>query len=588
MPWQAWYTLAVVVATVVALSRDLLPPSGTMLAAAIALMVARVLTPEQALAGFSNTAVITVAALYVLARAVEKTALLQPIVAAVLGAGTGRRRSLARLGASVAARGFFNNTPIVATLLPQVSGWAEQRGLSPSRYLIPLSFMTILGGVVTLLGTSTNLIVSGLLQDAGHAPLGMFEITRIGLPVAAAGVVLVIVLAPLVLPDRRPARRDLLEGSREFVVSMSVVPGGPLDGETVESGGLRHLQGVFLVGIDRAGELIAPVAPSTELRGGDRLTFAGRVDQVVDLQGKRGLVSAEQRHLAPFATARHTFLEAVVGAESPLLGRTLAELEFRERYQAAVVAIHRAGQRVGEKLGQVRLKVGDTLLLLADPGFAERWRDRNDFLVVSRLGGSPPPSSRKAALVAAITLAIVLVNALGVLPLLEAALLGAIALVALGVLSPREARYAVDLDVIVMIAASFALSAAVQRSGLGTRVAGLLVTGLGGLGPTGVLLGILLAAVALNTFVTNNATAVLVFPIAMSAAAALAIDPRPFALAVAVISSASFLTPVGYQCNTMVYGPGGYRFSDYARLGAPLAALTIVITLVTVRLFWAL
>ncbi len=215
----------------------------------------------------------------------------------------------------------------------------------------------------------------------------------------------------------------------------------------------------------------------------------------------RGLVSAERAHLAPFDTAHHTFLEAVVGAASPLLGRTLAEAEFRERYQAAVVAIHRAGQRVGEKLGQVRLKVGDTLLLLADPGFAERWRDRNDFLVVSRLGGAPPSSSGKAVLVAGITLAIVAVNVLGLMPLLEASLLGAIALVALGVLSPREARSAVDLDVIVMIAASFALAAAIERSGLGARIAASLVTGLGGLGTTGVLLGVLLAALAFNTFV---------------------------------------------------------------------------------------
>jgi di/tricarboxylate transporter len=586
MSWQAWFTLAVVVATVVLLSRDLLPPSGTMLGAAIALMVARVLTPEQALAGFSNTAVVTVAAIYVLSRAVEKTGLLRPLVAWVLGQGVGRRRTLARLGAPLASRAFFNNTPIVATLLPQVTGWAEQRGQSPSRYLIPLSFMTILGGTVTLLGTSTNLIVSGLLHASGAAPIGMFELTRIGVPVALLGVALVVLLAPVVLPDRRPARRDVLDNAREFVVSMDVTAGGQLDGQTVEGGGLRHLQGVFLVEVDRGGQLIAPVAPTTVLRGGDRLTFVGRVDQIVDLQGKRGLVSAEQRHIAQFDSARHTFLEVVVGAASPLLGRTLAEAEFRERYQAAVVAIHRAGQRVGEKLGQVRLKVGDTLLLLADPGFAERWRDRNDFLVVSRLGGAPPSSSRKAGIVAAITIAIVVLNALRLLPLLEAALLGAIALVALGVLSPREARSAVDLDVIVMIAASFALSAAIQRSGLGARIADLLVLGLGGFGPTGVLLGILLAAVALNTIVTNNATAVLVFPIAMSAAAALAVNPRPFALAVAVISSASFLSPIGYQTNTMVYGPGGYRFGDYARLGAPLTALVLLVVLVAVRVAW--
>ncbi len=224
MAWQAWFTLAVVVATVVLLSQELLPPSGTMLGAAIALMVARVLTPEQALAGFSNTAVITVAALYVLARAAEKTGLLQPIVGRVLGDGKGHRRSLARLGAPVASRAFFHNMPIVSALLPQVTAWAERRGLPPSRFLMPLSFMTILGGVVTLLGTTSTLIVSGLLKASGRDPIGMFEITPIGLPVAVLGVLLVVLVAPLVLPDRLAARRNLVDNVREFVVNMAVVP----------------------------------------------------------------------------------------------------------------------------------------------------------------------------------------------------------------------------------------------------------------------------------------------------------------------------------------------------------------------------
>lgn len=577
MTWQAWGTLLVVAGTIYALVRDIAAPSATVLGAMVVLLVAGIITPAQAFSGFGNAAPVTVAALYVLARAVEKTGGLQPLVAAVLGGGTGHRRSLAQLLIpSAAASAFLNNTPIVAMLLPQVTEWAERNRQSPSRYLMPLSFAVVLGGVITAIGTSTNLVVSGLLQSHGMAPLGLFELTRIGLPVAAVGIACIVVLAPWVLPERRPARLDLTEQVRQFTVSMVVMPGGPLAGQSVEVGGLRHLQGVFLVEIERQGELIAPVAPDAVLRGGDRLTFVGKASLVVDLQRMRGLVSAEERHLRPFDTARHTFLEAVVGEASPLVGRTLKEADFRERYQAAVVGIHRSGQRVDAKLGAVPLKPGDTLLLLADPGFRERWRDRHDFLLVSQLGGTPPSVSRKAGVVGLIAFAIVLVAGAGLLPILQASLLGAMALIALGVLSPSEARAAVDMDVIIVIAGSFALGAAIEQTGLADRLAHVLVIPFRGMGASGALLGVTLATVALTEIITNNAAAALTFPIGLAIARDVGADPRPFAIAIAIAASASFLTPIGYQTNTMVYGPGGYRFSDYARLGLPLTVLVVL------------
>jgi len=505
----------------------------------------------------------------------------------VMGKGDGDRSSLARLLVLAAgASAFLNNTPIVAMLLPQVTDWAGSRNQSPSRYLMPLSFAVILGGVVTVIGTSTNLVVSGLLENTGMAPIGMFEITKVGLPLAVIGVALTVFLAPLLLPDRRPAHRELQDEVREFTVNMEVVPGGPLDGRSVEAGGLRHLQGVFLVQIQRDDQIIAPVSRTTVLRGGDRLTFVGKADLVVDLHAIRGVVSSEQEHLTQFDTARHTFFEAVVGEASPLLGKTLQEVEFRERYQAAVVAIHRAGHRVHAKLGGVRLRVGDTLLLLADSGFRERWRDRNDFLLVARLGGTPPAASRKAWVVALVMLVIVALSATGLMPILSASLLGAVLLVALGVLSPGEARSSVDLDVIVVIAGAFGLGAALQGSGLADHLAGGLVGMFSNLGPGGVLLAVVLATVALSELITNNAAAALMFPIGLSTAAALGLDPRPFAIAIAVAASASFLSPIGYQTNMMVYGPGGYRFGDYSRLGAPLSLTVIAMIVIVVPIFW--
>jgi di/tricarboxylate transporter len=588
MTWEAWFTLAVVVITVAALVRDRVAPMIAILGADIVLLVTGVISTEQAFAGFSNPAPITVAALFVVAAAVEKTGALQPLIAATLGNGDGGRTRLLRLLApTAAASAVLNNTPIVAMLTPQVSDWASKRGHSASRYLMPISFATILGGVVTLIGTSTNLVVSGLMEQQGLPPIGMFELSRVGLPVAIAGVAIVVMLAPLVLPERRPARRQFEEESREYVVHQIVAPGGPMDGQTVESAGLRHLQGVFLVEIERAGETIAPATPTTLLRGGDRLAFVGRVDLIRDLQMLRGLTAAEQHHAAWLDGTEHTFFEVVVSGTSPLVGSTLKEANFRSRYQAAVLAMHRAGERVQAKLGNVRVRPGDTLLVVADATFADRWRDRNDFLLVSHLGGSPPPSTRQAWLVGIVTFAIVGVAGSGLMPIVHAAILGAIALVFGKALTPTEARRAVEMDTLIVIAASFGIGAALENSGVAAMMGSAIVDGFRGAGPLVVLLAVTLATVTLTELITNNAAAVLMFPIAMAAATEVGADPRPFAISLAVAASASFLTPIGYQTNTMVYGPGGYRFGDYFRLGMPLTVVVVVTIMVFVPMFWS-
>ena len=588
MPWESWFTLIVLGGMVAVLARDAVAPSVAVVGAVVVLLVARIVTPAQAFGGFSNAAPITVAALYVLSRAVQKTRALQPFVATTLGASENHRWTLARLlTPTAAASAFLNNTPIVAMLVPQVTSWAERTGRSPSKYLMPLSFAAIFGGMITLIGTSTNLVVSGLLMESGAAPLSMFELTPIGLPIAVLGIGSLLVLGPR-LPERRPARADLSEGYREFVVRMTVLRGGPLDGRTVEEAHLRHLQGVFLVELERERDVIAPVTPDTVLRGDDLLTFVGRADVVVDVQSAAGLVSSEQKHVAEFDTTRHTFFEVVLGPTSPLVGQTLKEAGFRSRYQAAVVAIHRAGRRVHAKLGGVQLRVGDTLLVLSDPDFENRWRERGVFLLVSRLGGVTPAATKKAPVVGLVVVGVVVSASVGVLPVLQAALLGAFALVLSGVLTPAEARNAVDLDVILVIAGAFGLGAALQASGLAELAAAFLVAGFGGWGATGALFGIVVTTVALISIITNNAAAVLVFPIAMSTAADLGLDARPFAIAVAVAASASFLTPVAYQTNIMVYGPGGYRFTDYTRLGLPLTVIVVAVTVMLVPVIWPL
>lgn len=589
MTWQAWFTLAVTLLTLVCLARDLLAPSNTMLGAAILLLLAGVVTPSEAFAGFGNPAPMTVAALYILARGAEKTGLLGPMLDRLLGKGGGGRLAMARLLVPCAgASAFLNNTPIVAMMIPQVLRWADRVRESASRYLMPLSFAVVLGGVMTTIGTSTNLVVSGMLEQATGKPLSLFEITPVGLPVAIIGLITLIVTVPWLQPARLPVRQQLEEGGREFTVTMVVVESGPLDGAEVEAGGLRNLQGVFLAEIDRGGELIAPVAPSQLLRGGDRLNFVGRADQVVDLQSRRGLVSSESHHMSQFDTPKHCFYQAVVGANSPLVGKTLKEVEFRSRYQAAVVAIHRSGQPVNAKLGEVQLKLGDTLILLADPGFRDRWRDRSDFLMVASMEGTPPAVSRKAWIVGLIGVLIVGVAGAGLLPILQAALIGAVVLVASGVLTATEARNAIELDTIIVIAASFALGTAMEKSGLAGHAAEMIIGATGGGSVHGALFGVVLATLITTELITNNAAAALIFPIAFASAGQLDVDPRPFAIAVAVAASNSFLTPIGYQTNTMVYGPGGYHFTDYIRVGLPLTITSVITTVIVIPWWWGI
>lgn len=587
MTWQAWLTLMVVVAIVVVLAKDLLSPAAAMGSGVVVLLAAGVITPGEALSGFANPAPATIAALYIVAAAISKTGALAPLVRGVLGEDRGTRNTLFRLTApTVAASSFMNNSPIVAMLTPQVERWAIARGRSPSKLLMPLSFAAILGGVVTLMGTATNIVVSGLLEADGYAPIGFFEITKIGLPIAIIGIATIVLLAPMVLPDRRSPSVTDDEEFRQFNVTMRVLP--EVDGQTVSEAGLRHLTGVFLAQIERSGELITPVAHDTILRTEDILRFIGRVDQVMDLQSMAGLVSTEDSQVARLDAKQFAHYEAVVGTSSPLVGMTLRDIGFRERYQAVVTAIHRAGQRIDAKLGDVVLQIGDTLVVTGDRGWIGRWRERPDFALIARLDADPLVAGRRSLFTGLVVVAMVVLAATGVVPLVTAALLGAVAFVATRTLTPSDVRAAVDFDVIVTIAAAFGVAAGLESSGLANTAARGLIDALGGFGAVGALAGVIIATVLLKEFVTNNAAALMILPLALATATELGLNPRTFALGVAIAAATPFLTPIGYQTNLMVYGPGGYRFTDYLRLGVPLTLIVIVMLVVGLPVVWPL
>jgi di/tricarboxylate transporter len=594
MSLDAWITLIVAVATLVLLATDRFSPALVMAGAVTTLLVTGVIDQEGALVGFANDAPITVAALYVLAGAVKITGALEHVTERVLGSnGKGgqrdSRRTLARiLFPSMAVSAFIANTPLVAMIAPRVVTWARRTGRPASRYLMPLSYAIIFGGCITLIGTSTNLVVSGLLREFGFKPLGLFEITGVGLPIALCGVTAIVFLSPRLLKVRHGPDESISEQVRRFTVEMEVSEGSSLVARTVAEAGLRQLEGVFLIEIERDTRIISPVAPEEVLEARDRLTFSGNVSRILDLQRMPGLVSAAHRHFEAVQHPGRAFYEVVIGEGSPIADSTLKESSFRARYGAAVIAIHRAGEPVAGKLGDIRLRAGDLLLVLGNPDFRRTWREQQDFLVVVPLSEGRPLRREKARIVELLTLGLILVAGTGLMDLLQTSLIIAIALVGFKIITVSEARASVEMEVVVLMATSFGLGIAINDSGLADQIARLVVGIFQPMGDLGVLAGILVATMLMTELLSNNAAAVLMFPIALAVAGQANLNPRPFAIVILFGATLSFLTPIGYQTNTLVWSMGGYRYRDFSRLGAPLTVLTIVIVLVMVPLLFPL
>ena len=582
MEADAVITLVVLVLTLGTLIADRFPPAGVVLAATVALLIGNVITASEAFSGFSNPAPLTVAALFVVAAGAQRTGLLSAPLAKLLGKPAGKGVAHARLLVPTAlSSAVLNNTPLVAILIPDVLAWCRRNSRNGSRYLLPLSYASILGGTLTLLGTSTNLVVSGLLEETGAEPLGIFEFAKIGLPVALVGMFVLFAVSIPLIPNRKAAADQDDDEARAFLVEMRVSGDKSMHGQTVSSAGLRSLDGVYLAQLRRAHQSIVPVGPEEILAEGDILTFAGQVDNVLDLERMPGLNSVIESQVDSIDAVDRGLFEVVIGRMSAVAGMTLRESDFRARYGAAVLAIHRSGQRLDEKLGDVRLRHGDTLILVAGDSFRRRYGQSREFLVVAELDAPAPVASANAPVVAGIIVGFVALAATGVLSTLEAALVAAGAMVGSRVMTFGDAKRSVDLDVILLIAAAFGLGAAVETSGLAASIADSFTGAFASFGTFGLVLGLVLATSVLTEIVTNNAAAVVVFPIALAVAEPAGVDPRLMAMALAIAASTSFLSPVGYQTNTMVYGPGGYRFADYIKAGLPLSIsvqLTIAAT----------
>ncbi|MFM9961574.1 MAG: SLC13 family permease [Planctomycetaceae bacterium] len=613
--WELWFALVVVVVMVYGLARNWaadMITTGCLTLILVAglfagqhqvpnpkakedpqqpamVMVRNLPSVTEGVAGFSSEAMLAVAVLFVVVAGLTQTGAMSMVTRPIIGQPKSVTAAQARLLFPVMGLStFLNNTPCVMMFMPVVDDICKKYKISPSKLYLPLSYASVFGGCCSKIGTSTNIVVATLMVQAGFPKLGMFDITWVGLPAALLGIGFIMATSKWLLPDRKAAI-SLSDDPRQYTVEMIVQPGGAVVGETIEKAGLRHLPGLFLAEIERGDSILPAVGPSERLQANDRLIFVGIVESVVDLQKMRGLLPAtNQVFKLNDPRTQRCLIEAVVSDRCPIVGKTIRDGQFRTQYDAAVLAVARSGERINAKIGDIVLQAGDTLLLEAHRSFESRMRNRSDFFLVSSVQNSAPPRHDKATVAFGILAVMILLNGFEVLDLVPAALLAAGAMILTKCCTAREARESLEIEVLISIGASFGIGKALEMSG----AAKLLADGVTGAaqifgdGPWPVLAAIYLATMLLTELITNNAAAVLVFPIAIAAADKLEVNAMPFIMSIMVAASAGYATPTGYQCNLMVMGPGGYRFSDYLRMGIPLDLLYMIVTVALAPLVW--
>ncbi|MBN2195407.1 MAG: SLC13 family permease [Polyangiaceae bacterium] len=572
---RAGITLAVLIGVLGLLVFTSLGADAVLLAGLAVVVVTGVVDTRTAISGFSNEGMLTVAALFVVAAGVRQTGAMSRVAGLLLGRSQRTRVALARLLFPVAAMSsLLNNTPIVAALLPAVREWARRHEKPASKLLIPLSYAAILGGTVTVIGTSTNLVVTGLIQKnlastPGLSPIGVFDISPIGATVAIIGCLVLVAFGPWLLPDRRPGISHT-DDPRQYTSEFLVAAKGPLVGATIEEAGLRHLPGAFLAELGRGTAVLPAVEPTTRLEAGDRLVFVGPREAVIDLQRIAGIAPApNQTFQLDAPTRERSLVEAVVAPGNPLCGRSIREGGFRKQFHAVVIAAARDGHRLGGRIGDIVLEPGDVLLLECATSWVEDQRNRRDFYLVSEVPDSARFRHDRAFISLVILVAMVLAAATELTTMFRASVVAAAALVLTGCLTGTEARRSVELTVLVAIASAFGLGEAIRASGLDRALSESIIS-LGASSPYSGMVAMYVATALLTELVTNNAAAALMFPFGLSLAEQLGASPMPYCVTVMFAASASFSTPIGYQTNLMVYGPGGYRFTDFLRIGIPM------------------
>ncbi|TRV04846.1 MAG: SLC13 family permease [Microcystis wesenbergii Mw_QC_B_20070930_S4] len=598
MPTPIILTLTVLVVALVAFVAEWLPVDLTALSVAIVLILLGLVTPEEGIAGFSNSATVTVMAMFVLSAGITRTGVIQVIRdRLIVWGGKNPHQQVFVLGALVGPiSAFINNTAVVAIFLPIVEDWCKKQKISPSKLLIPLSYATVLAGMITVVGTSTNILASGISAKLGYGEFSLFQFTALGVVTFLAGLIYLTIFAPKLLPDRKSSTGEFLDddyGSKVYLSEVIISPRSNLIGQTLSQSGLqRKFDFDVLELIRNKVHLPQPLADKV-LNAGDILIVHSSREELLKIKDERGLeifadVKFQKGDIeSVITTGEEKLAEVLILSNSRLIGTTLKDLKFRQRYNATVLAIRRGSELLQGRLGKIPLKFGDLLLVQGPKQSFVGLQTTRELLVLEE---KEIESLRKDKGIIAliITLLVIIIAAFDIQPILVTSLVGVVLMVITGCLKPGEVYGSIRWDIIFLLAGLIPLGTAMDNSGTTKWLADNLVAIGGHLSGFWILVFFYLITSVLTEILSNNAAVVLMIPVAVEVAKTLGLNPLAFMYAVTFAASNSYLTPIGYQTNTMVYAPGGYKFLDFTRLGAPLNLILTILTPVLIVVFYGL
>ena len=593
LTWKGWISVIVVAIVLVLLINDTYEPHFTMILGMTILLITTVIDVEEAIEGFSNSGVVTIAILFVVAKGIELSGILKYVLRYVLKRPKSMVIAQLRLLLPVSVlSAFTNNTPIVAMMVPLVQSWCRQTQFKASHLLMPLSFATILGGTCTIIGTSTNLIIAALIEEEfSDVSVGFFEVAYVGVPVLIVGLIYIMIFSRCLLPIRSVGAESFTSDPREFSAAVRISPKSPVKGKSIEMAGLRHLPNVYLFEIQRNEEIISAPSPTTILLEDDVLYFSGVINSMKAVYEVDGLVPVDDDQVRKITNLKdHILCEAVIAAHSPIVGISIRECKFRTRYNAAIISVHRAGSRVDRKIGDIVLQPGDTLLLETTTNFIDYNQNNSHFSLVSRVEGFdtvlPKQDILNMLFVAIPAIIMVIVSIIELTSLLAAAFTVACFYIITRRLTMAQALSAVKGDLLIIIAAGFAIGTGLDNSGASEIVANSILPAFLILGNFGVLIGLFILTSLLSTFITNAAAVTLMFPVAVQFIDSTGISVKAVLFTLMLAASSSFSTPIGYQTNLLVWGPGGYTSGDFFRFGAPLTLISLIITCPLAYIIW--